>query len=80
MPSNYPRAPVPLLAILLAPFTWQYGRPDLFDSYRFILPSLLSLATPQLPALLVSSGDVGRHRSRPDLFDSYRSPSFHSCC
>ena len=34
MPSNYPRAPVPLLAILLAPVTWQYGRPDLFDSYR----------------------------------------------
>ena len=34
MPSNYPRAPLPLLAILAAPITWLYGRPDLFDSYR----------------------------------------------
>ena len=37
MPSNYPRAPVPLLAILAAPITWLYGRPDLFDSYRSAL-------------------------------------------
>jgi len=37
MPSNYPRAPAPLLAILAAPITWLYGRPDLFDSYRSAL-------------------------------------------
>ena len=34
MPEKTPRAPLPLLAITLSPFTWFYGRPDLFDSYR----------------------------------------------
>ncbi len=34
MPEKTPRAPVPALAIAFAPFAWQYGRPDLFDSYR----------------------------------------------
>ncbi len=34
MPEKTPRAPLPALAIALSPFTWQYGRPDLFDSYR----------------------------------------------
>lgn len=34
MPERTPRAPLPALAIALSPFTWQYGRPDLFDSYR----------------------------------------------
>ena len=55
MPSNYPRAPLPLLAILLAPFTWQYGRPDLFDSYRSepLSPACLARSShPQLSLLL----------------------------
>lgn len=33
MPETVPRAPVPLLAALGAPFLWQFGRPDLFDSF-----------------------------------------------
>jgi hypothetical protein len=33
MPKSFPRAPLPLLAALLAPLAWQFGRPDLFDSY-----------------------------------------------
>lgn len=35
MPAKTPRPPVPFLAILLAPFTWLWGRPDLFDTYRY---------------------------------------------
>lgn len=35
MPEKTPRAPLPLLAITLSPFAWFYGRPDLFDSYRY---------------------------------------------
>ena len=31
--TGFPRAPLPLVAALLAPFAWIYGRPDLFDSY-----------------------------------------------
>eukprot|EP00955_Chlamydomonas_euryale_P026455 279097-Chlamydomonas_euryale.AAC.1 len=33
MPKDFPKAPVPALAALLAPFAWLYGAPDLFDSY-----------------------------------------------
>lgn len=33
MPKNVPRAPLPFLAALFAPIVWQYGRPDLFDTY-----------------------------------------------
>lgn len=33
MPKTFPRAPLPFLASLVAPFAWLYGRPDLFDSY-----------------------------------------------
>lgn len=33
MPKNVPRAPLPVVASLFAPFVWQYGRPDLFDTY-----------------------------------------------
>jgi len=31
--SGFPKAPLPFLSSLLAPFAWLYGRPDLFDSY-----------------------------------------------
>jgi serine/threonine protein kinase len=31
--SDFPRAPNPGVAALLAPLAWVYGRPDLFDSY-----------------------------------------------
>lgn len=45
MPEKTPRAPLPALAILLSPFTWQYGRPDLFDSYRCLsVAELLSIS------------------------------------
>ena len=47
MPKTFPRPPVPALAALLAPFAWQYGRPDLFDSYSAGVV-LLQLAVPQL--------------------------------
>ena len=33
MPKNFPQAPPPLLAALLAPLAWTWGAPDLFDSY-----------------------------------------------
>ena len=33
MPRNFPRAPLPFLAALVSPFAWQFGRPDLFDTY-----------------------------------------------
>lgn len=33
LPKDFPRAPTPALAALLAPLAWAYGRPDLFDSY-----------------------------------------------
>ncbi len=33
MPRTFPRAPTPYLAAILAPLSWQFGRPDLFDSY-----------------------------------------------
>lgn len=33
MPRNFPRAPLPFLAALVSPIAWQFGRPDLFDTY-----------------------------------------------
>lgn len=33
MPRTFPRAPTPYLAAIFAPLSWQFGRPDLFDSY-----------------------------------------------
>lgn len=33
MPKNFPKAPPPVLAALLAPLAWAWGAPDLFDSY-----------------------------------------------
>ena len=33
MPKSFPRAPLPFLAALVSPIAWQFGRPDLFDSY-----------------------------------------------
>jgi serine/threonine protein kinase len=47
MPQNFPRAPAPLFAALLAPLAWQYGRPDLFDAYS-VGVLLVQLAVPQL--------------------------------
>lgn len=47
MPQNFPRAPGPWLAALLAPFAWVYGRPDLFDSYSTGV-LLMQMAVPQL--------------------------------
>lgn len=32
---DFPRAPVPWLAVILAPAVWQLGRPDLFDAFRY---------------------------------------------
>lgn len=47
MPKSFPRAPVPLLAALAAPIAWQYGRPDLFDTYSAGIV-MLQMAVPQL--------------------------------
>lgn len=33
LPRNFPRAPVAFLSALLSPLAWQFGRPDLFDTY-----------------------------------------------
>ena len=47
MPKTFPSAPVPLLAALAAPIAWQYGRPDLFDTYSAGIV-MLQMAVPQL--------------------------------
>jgi serine/threonine protein kinase len=47
MPKSFPRPPVPLLAALAAPLAWQYGRPDLFDTYSAGIV-MLQMAVPQL--------------------------------
>lgn len=47
MPRDFPRAPLPILAALLSPFAWIYGRPDLFDSYS-VGVLLMQMAVPQL--------------------------------
>lgn len=47
MPKTFPRPPVPLLASLLAPLAWAYGRPDLFDTYSAGV-TLVQMAVPQL--------------------------------
>ncbi|CAL8467457.1 g6995 [Coccomyxa elongata] len=49
MPRNFPRAPLPFLAALVSPFAWQFGRPDLFDTYS-IGVLLLQMAVPELRA------------------------------
>ncbi len=33
MGADFPKAPSPLLSVLVSPFAWLYGRPDLFDAY-----------------------------------------------
>jgi serine/threonine protein kinase len=55
MPKTFPRPPVPALAALLAPFAWQYGRPDLFDSYSAGVV-LLQMAVPQLRTITGQRG------------------------
>lgn len=47
MPKTFPRPPIPFLAALLAPLAWQYGRPDLFDTYSAGV-TLVQMAIPQL--------------------------------
>eukprot|EP00884_Botryococcus_braunii_P004291 jgi/Botrbrau1/13863/Bobra.0056s0096.1 len=50
MPRSFPRAPTPYLAAMLAPLSWQFGRPDLFDSYSAGV-TLLQMAIPELRSL-----------------------------
>eukprot|EP00775_Hariotina_reticulata_P012397 gene12397-12532_t len=50
MPQNFPRAPTPIVAALLSPFAWVYGRPDLFDSYC-VGVLLMQMAVPQLRSM-----------------------------
>jgi hypothetical protein len=45
--ADFPRAPAPILAALLSPFAWFYGRPDLFDSYSAGI-LLMQMSVPQL--------------------------------
>lgn len=47
MCAGFPRAPVPIIAALLSPFAWFYGRPDLFDSYSCGI-LLMQMCVPQL--------------------------------
>lgn len=47
MPRSFPRPPLPILAALLSPLVWAYGRPDLFDSYSVGM-ILLQMTVPQL--------------------------------
>ncbi|KAK9842155.1 hypothetical protein WJX84_002080 [Apatococcus fuscideae] len=47
LPRNFPRVPFPALAALLAPLAWQFGAPDLFDSYSAGV-ILIQLSVPQL--------------------------------
>ena len=49
MYAGFPKAPVPFLSSLLAPFAWLYGRPDLFDSYSVGI-LLLQMSIPGLRA------------------------------
>jgi hypothetical protein len=64
MPQNFPRAPAPLFAALLAPLAWQYGRPDLFDAYS-VGVLLMQLAVPQLR----SSGNIRQFNAQLRTFD-----------
>lgn len=45
--AGFPRAPTPIIAALLSPFAWFYGRPDLFDSYSAGI-LLMQMSVPQL--------------------------------
>ncbi|RMZ53509.1 hypothetical protein APUTEX25_003331, partial [Auxenochlorella protothecoides] len=47
LPKAVPRVPAPFIAVLLAPFLWRLGRPDLFDSYAAGI-ILLQVSIPQL--------------------------------
>ncbi|KAL6752611.1 protein kinase [Haematococcus lacustris] len=47
MPQDFPKAPAPVAAALLSPIAWQYGRPDLFDSYSAGV-LLVQMCVPQL--------------------------------
>ncbi|KAL6774629.1 STL1 [Auxenochlorella protothecoides x Auxenochlorella symbiontica] len=47
LPKAVPRVPAPFIAVLLAPFLWRLGRPDLFDSYAAGI-ILLQMSIPQL--------------------------------
>eukprot|EP01025_Chloroclados_australasicus_P069956 TRINITY_DN996_c1_g2_i2.p1 TRINITY_DN996_c1_g2~~TRINITY_DN996_c1_g2_i2.p1 ORF type:complete len:502 (-),score=54.19 TRINITY_DN996_c1_g2_i2:395-1900(-) len=47
LPKQFPRAPAPIVAALLAPFVWIYGKPDLFDTYSAGI-IMCQIAIPQL--------------------------------
>lgn len=55
MPKTFPRPPVPVLASLLAPLGWAYGRPDLFDTYSAGV-TLVQMAVPQLRSATAQRG------------------------
>jgi hypothetical protein len=55
MPKDTPRAPVPALAALFAPFVWGWNRPDLFDTYAAGI-ILLQVGVQRRPALFLISG------------------------
>lgn len=49
MPRSFPRAPVAVLSAVLSPLAWQFGRPDLFDTYSvgILLMQLCGAAQPK---------------------------------
>lgn len=69
--AGFPRAPVPLLAALLSPLAWLYGRPDLFDSYSCGI-LLMQMAVPQLrPASAIRQFNAQLRNFEQDL-DGWR--------
>ena len=50
MPRSFPRAPVAFLSAVLSPLAWQFGRPDLFDTYSVGI-LLMQLCGARGPAL-----------------------------
>lgn len=59
MPKTTPRAPFPLAASLFAPLVWQYGRPDLFDTYAAGIILMQARAGARARGLLLLGGGGG---------------------
>eukprot|EP00798_Chlamydomonas_sp_ICE-L_P012541 gene12541-15758_t len=47
MPKEFPRAPLPILAAMVSPAVWSWGRPDLFDAYS-VGVLFMQLSVPKL--------------------------------
>lgn len=70
VPADFPRAPAPIIAALLSPFAWFYGRPDLFDSYSAGI-LLMQMSVPQLR----SPANIRQFNNQLRSFNQVRLPS-----